>query len=662
MIKKINFNIFAKQNAQKENKVYNQSLPRNFTFTSNVKMNTYKSYYITHPTLKKSTTSSSIISFGNIDKCFSNGDKTDHPKITQHQERSKTTIHTISTTKEETNQLMKGFFANNNPEIEKTLSNVDFSQYGKLGLPLTYSRKEFLSDLSSILDNISKQKKADILTKLSITLIDDNGALEYNGIIDLSQLDSDGAEGEVLSLATRFIKENSISTDDKKLNEILNSLIRGIPEFINIIGKQQQEKQELSIDIHTLTTLKETINNPEYQNLSNRDKFCLKFAIILQDIAKAEAIKDEEHSLISALYAKDILNKFNLPYEIKDRIYELIKNHHWFENCSKKPPLCLNTAGAFRRANDFKIAQIITESNLRSTSTNGDLRKEDKAMLDDLKEHIENTIAIINASGVFFLTSKVINPKKLPTIKHNGTEYKVINFTQLPEDFDLFQFGFEPGTSVENFRIWMHMFHNNKLNNPETLYELQDVNNEKLLCATYGSVKNSKTYDYRKYGVSLEVEQVNIANATNCDQNSDEYRIKKDFKRFKDIILGMDDVSEYRDFIAESIKATLNLTFEEYRDLYPQIQKYKYASQLDNTSEIKIGNKIFTGKQIKEAILKANDSMIIENPRPLDCNEAILYTPKINAIIAKTNTLNDIPQTLLDFAEKYALPIYLLGE
>ena len=663
MIKKINFNIFAKQNAQKENKVYNQSLPRNFTFTSNVKMNTYKSYYITHPTLKKLTTSSSIISFGNIDKYFSNGDKTVHPKFTQHQERSKTTIHTISTTKEETNQLMRGFFANNNPEIEKTISNVDFSQYGKLGLPLIYSRKEFLSDLSSILGNISEQEKTDILRKLDIILINNNGILlDYDGIIDLSQLSSDGIEGEVLSIATRFIKRNSILTDNEKLNEILNSLIRGMPEFINIIGKHQHEKQSFSLDIHALAALKEAINNPEYQNLSNQDKFCLKLVTILQDIAKPKSIKDEEHSQIGALYVKDILNKFNLPYEIKDRIYELVKNHHWFENCSKKTPLSLNAAAAFRRKNDFKIAQIITESNLRSSDINGDLRKEDKAMLNKLKELIENTIAIINASGLMFLTSKIIAPKKLPTTQHNGTEYKIIDFTQLSEDFDLFQFGFEPGTTVENLRIWMHMIPDSKLSNPKTLYELQEIGDECLLSASYGTVENSKTFSDRKYGVSLEVEQVNIANADKCDQNSDENKIKRNFERFKNIIVGMDDVSEYRYTIPELIAKMLNLSFQEYRDLYPEIQKYKYASQLDNTSEIKIGDKIFTGKQIKETILKANDSIIIENPRPLDCNEAILYTPKINAIIAKTNTLNDIPQTLLDFAEKYALPIYLLGE
>ena len=215
-------------------------------------------------------------------------------------------------------QLMKGFFANNNPEIEETLANADFSQFGKLGLPLAYTRKDFLADLTNILKDATEQEKNDILNKLNITLIKNKSTVDYNGIIDLSQLSSADIEGKVLSIATRFIKENSILTDDEKLNKILNSLIQGIPEFINIIGKQKAN-ENYSLDVYTLIILKEIINNPKYQNLSNQEKTCIKFATILHDIAKAENANEEDAKLC-ALYAKIILDKITLPYEIKDRI------------------------------------------------------------------------------------------------------------------------------------------------------------------------------------------------------------------------------------------------------------------------------------------------------------------------------------------------------
>ena len=112
----------------------------------------------------------------------------------------------------------------------------------------------------------------------------------------------------------------------------------------------------------------------------------------------------------------------------------------------------------------------------------------------------------------------------------------------------------------------------------------------------------------------------------------------------------------------ESIMKTLELSPTEYLSLYAQIQKLKYASQLDNIPEIKVEDKVFSGKQIKEAILKANNLILSKKPMPLDCNEANIYMPKINAIVAKVTDLNDVPKQLLDFAQKYNFPIYLFGE
>ncbi len=63
--------------------------------------------------------------------------------------------------------------------------------------------------------------------------------------------------------------------------------------------------------------------------LSELDKTCLKFAIIMHDIAKSEGVIDDAHPEMSALFARNILEKYQLPIEIKDRIFELIKYHHW---------------------------------------------------------------------------------------------------------------------------------------------------------------------------------------------------------------------------------------------------------------------------------------------------------------------------------------------
>ena len=88
-----------------------------------------------------------------------------------------------------------------------------------------------------------------------------------------------------------------------------------MPEFINVIGKQQHDTHHYSVDVHILTVLQEAMNNPEYKNLSNSDKTCLKFACLLHDIAKQEGITDDLHPEASALFARDIMRKYNFPYE-----------------------------------------------------------------------------------------------------------------------------------------------------------------------------------------------------------------------------------------------------------------------------------------------------------------------------------------------------------
>ena len=44
-----------------------------------------------------------------------------------------------------------------------------------------------------------------------------------------------------------------------------------------------------------------------------------------------------------------------------------------------------------------------------------------------------------------------------------------------------------------------------------------------------------------------------------------------------------------------------------------------------------------------------------------DHNEANIFNPRINAVVAKVNSFDDIPQKLLDFAHNHSLPILLLG-
>ena len=568
--------------------------------------------------------------------------------------------HVITPTKtkqEDINRMFKGFFANNNPDLENTLKTSDFTIYGKQGLPLAYSKNEFLSDLDSVLSEMDENSKIRLLNKLQITeLRNENDDLAgYNGVINLDFVCENEFEKKALDLAKKFILNNEIKTGSFKLDNALNSLIKGMPEFINVIGKTQHDTQDYSVDIHILTVLNGVLNNPNYSQLSEIDKTVIKLASIMHDIAKPQGVNDKNHPQYSALFAKDILDKYNLSYELKDRIFELVKNHHWLELYNTGQKDAEYIASLFRRKNDINIARIMTEADLKAVNKSKSFYNAFKSALEfKMQNPIDEALFSINSFGQMFLTSKIVNKSLIPVKKINNEEYQIIDFTQLPNDFDLSKYGFSPNTTPENLRLLVHCVDDKKLQMLEAAIDLRNPNYEGYLCASYISKDNKKTYCSNDFGVSLEAENVNISNAYFCNQGSGAH------KTFSTFSFDLNQVDRYRKFISGYIKEQLELTDEEYVDLYLKIQKLKYVSQLDNISFIRIKNKELDAKKVKEAILNANQQMIAYK-NTLDNNELNIYLPKVNALIAKVDLIDEIPSEMLDIAKKFNLPIFVLG-
>lgn len=559
--------------------------------------------------------------------------------------------------KTNTIQMMKGFFANNNPKLDELLSTTDFTQYGKEGIPLTYSRKEFLDDLSFELEKLPKKVQSKIIKKLDIKPIKNKSGkiTGYDGIIDLSQLSTDGAEGKILSLANKFIKENSVSTGNIELDNALNSLIKGMSEFINVIGKQQHPTHELSVDIHTFTVLKNVISHPEYKNLPDTDKFCLKFVVILHDIAKSEGVIDEEHPENSALYANDILDKYNLTNETKNRIFEFIQNHHWLKDYNTNMLSPAEVATIFRRTNDLKMARIFAQADLKGV--NERFYNRYKSALDDEHQRpISEALTKINEEGQMFLANSIIDKSKVPVIKHHGNKYRVINFAKMSPKTNLAKYGFEPNTTVENLRLLIHTVSEVCMSQSlENVSMLGKSTYQGFLSTSFVSPNIKQTYCDYKFGVALSAQNANIANASNHNQGSGN---EKDFYNFMNIMTKSDPTYQYRYEIPYLIAKKLGLNKAQYSELFSQIQKYKHPSQLDNIPPITIGNKTYSGSQIKKVIMSTNNTII----QPYCYNEVNVYTPQINAVVAKVKSLNEIPKELLTFANEHDLPIFLLGK
>lgn len=284
----------------------------------------------------------------------------------KYETKSNSTISPTDVNAEDIEDFEINFIQNN--ELENVLKNHNFSIYND-GLPLKYSRQDFLFDLNNILDTLPKDRQDEIYQKLEIKPVKISGENPgYDGIINLENLDKDDeTERKVYEISHKFIKENEIQTDDEDVNKILNSIIKAMPEFINIIGKKQHKDHPFTLDIHILNAVISATRNYDYENLEPDDKECLKYAILMHDIAKPENINDGKHPENSALYAEKILEKYPLDDDKKERICEMIKNHHWLQDLNECTKDEKQIAKMMKNKTNWKMAQIFAEADLRAS-------------------------------------------------------------------------------------------------------------------------------------------------------------------------------------------------------------------------------------------------------------------------------------------------------
>ncbi len=576
-------------------------------------------------------------------------------KIIQEIEASLTNTETFVKVDFESQNEMFQNTIKNSPKIENALADFDFTKYKKDGLPLSYSRREFMENLNEVMSEMTDEEVASITKKLGIDLIynEENKISGYNGIIKLDEIQADNEnEEKIISLASKFILENKISTGDETVDKALNSLIKGMPEFVNIIGKLQHGTQAYSVDIHTMKVLTECLNNEKFKELSNIDKTKLKLCVLTHDIAKSEGVVDKGHQEYSALYAKSILEKYSIPANLKDKVFELVKNHHWLEayNTGAKSPEEL--AVAFRFYDDYSISKIIAEADLKGVNDEF-YGYYGSALSDEAQKPLTDAISKLNRKGNFlYVSDSKIHPAfehKVPKVTHKGKEYKCINFTKIDDNEDLSKYGFAPNLKKDDIRFQTHMA--KSASQLETLMSLQEISNDSVLSTSYTSLEKNKTYYGTKFGVILDNETENIANATEQNQASGYGKSWSDFVQLK-------NSNENNTLLPSTLQKILNINENEYEELYKQFSGKKYLSSIRNTKEFTAGDKKFTGKQLADAILETQDDLF---GCDLYHNEVVAYNTKVRGFIAKVDSIEEIPEEFLDFVEKYNLTIHIVG-
>jgi len=569
-------------------------------------------------------------------------------------------------------EFCKNFLANN-PQVENVIKKANFEQYGQNGLPLKYPRKDFIRDFNGIIKDLETDNKNELFQKLGMTAkFNEQGTfISYEGFPKLENLDSRiPLNQKISSIVNKFTQENEVITKDLALNKTMNSVLKEFPEYANVIGKKQHNDTQLySVDCHILKVLKEAINHPEYKKLSDKDKTVMKMSILFHDIAKIEGEVDKGHQNISAIYTKELVKRISMPQEMKDRLFELVKNHHWLEeynldltrpeNIGKMRATPEDIAARFRRPGDYSIAKIFAEADLKGVN-NHFFKKYGEALCAERQEPIEKALKNIHNTGNVIMTSRIVTPSKIPQTRYRGKIYKVLNFTKISDHCDLEKFGFVRGTKKDDLRFLTHFLReNNLLNTVSGAEAVSDVAKGAAFSTSLFSLKNKMSFCNEKFGFIFNTENSNLAAALNRDMESGE---KKNFKEFLEYI---HSEMPSRAFLNEKIIETLTpkykkITDDEYGELFKQIMDKKHITQI---KDVNIGKRTIKSDDLKFAIKKAQDELFnISTGQDDRWNEVVVYNPKISAVICKKDSIKNVPQTMLDFANSRKLPIVLVGE
>lgn len=571
--------------------------------------------------------------------------------------------------------------SNNNAKANKVFKEFDFAKYGTDGLPLKYSRKDFMNNVEDILNDLPTQDRVEILSHYGIENDNFDGLLNNRPFEDLSGYSPEfkNAAKKVQSEIDKFTTKNEVDIPDKEVKEILDGLIKGLPEFTSIVGKQQHRTHAYSVDIHMLKVLQDAMNNPAYSKLSDKSKTVLKFAAILHDVGKAAGVVDSNHFRTSANYMSSILDKFNLPTEMKHQIIDAVDNHHWFGDFNTDKLSAQDVAAKCRRSGDLEVYKILAKADLANVSstfhyriTGTSNKAEYDAFIDKKMSEVDVEIKKMNSNAPVVFDSKILNGgKKFPTKKvvKDGVEYnvRVLNLADLPEGMPLEKYGFVSGTTKENATFGVHF--------SDSLKESYDVimSDSRRLAQghpifSYMLLKWGHAGRISQEGLIFNVDNSNTVIASSVNSVSG---FKKNLREhsspfFNDGSMVANERAKISNLIREHLSenAGVKLSRDEYAELFDKyLKSKKYITQIKE--DVKIGDKVIKANDLKTAIEKAQETLFTYNKsNEVDGsfdgnNEMTTVDPVPVGLYSTKFRIEDCSPELLKMAEEEGLPIIL---
>jgi len=537
--------------------------------------------------------------------------------------------------------------------IEKTLKHTKIED---VSLRLLYPRERFTDDLADAISKLPEEIKEEVFSHYGFKLIEHVDGDKITRRIDGYPMLPEGGntnkialetKSSIDSIITKFTEKNKIilPAEFEALEKDLNDIAKAFPEFLTTVGKAQHGTHQYTLDKHILKVLQETISHPDFEKLSPTDKKLAKTAILLHDISKKEGIVDKEHPLESALDAFSIISKLDLSQREKERVYSIIKNHHWVEELAKGERTPEDIAFEFRRPNDFDIAKIFAKADLIGVG-NKEFYEPLLPTCQQWIEKVQPLVDNINAKGIFIPQTNIprASQLRLPLVEIGAEEQKTVNkIVELSKSQNLEAIGFDKGASADNFYGIIHTIPDHAENAVGMLDMASKEGCEGVLSTSLISGKKFDTYSGRKFGLVFDVDPGNIGVAYPENVGSGYF---KDVGRLKSYFFknkGPDD--EYRRYFSEKLKKAANLSEEEYKEVYKKLAQCKDLSDIQDP-------------KLRAAVKETTESLFKFGNH----NEIVSYAAKPTGIFVKNiQSSEEIPYQLRKYAQDNDLPIILFG-
>lgn len=276
------------------------------------------------------------------------------------------------------------------------------------GINLQYTRNAFKNDIFKEIEHLPIAEQNRILARFGL-------ANEGNGIMSGLPVINESANLSQIEIALNKHIQRFLAPDNKvilptgfeELTPTLNDICRAIPEFKFTIGAAQHKTQTYNLAEHMLKALQENTRNPLYKELGISDRRILGMSTLLHDINKTERIVTPGHALPSSHTVNAIVERIpDLTPMEKDRIINFVKNHHWLERVSDNPKVIDELAITFRSGNDFKMAKIFAESDLKAVNDSF-FRTYGHKINSPTTKAIEEEILKIQSKGRMMFTANV---------------------------------------------------------------------------------------------------------------------------------------------------------------------------------------------------------------------------------------------------------------